>query len=116
MNGRAGDSFKYVICSGRYSTAEIDWTANSDATPEAAQPILEALQKGISDVKAKRVGRTIKAESKRQQAWRLFKAGKTNKEVSEILGIKPSVVRLYRHQLKEEEEWQKCRHYANAER
>lgn len=82
-NGR----YLYKIREWKKTTGWHDWTANSDAGVEAVKPVLNVIQKGVTETKALgRRGRSVEKESLRQKCIALFEAGLKPSEAAKQLG------------------------------
>ncbi|MEM3828569.1 MAG: hypothetical protein QXP36_05095 [Conexivisphaerales archaeon] len=75
----------------------IDWTANPEAKPEAAKPIVDAVYHGVKGKTVGRVGGKINENSLRQKAFQMFNQGRSNKEVRDALGCSSELIRHYRY-------------------
>jgi len=93
-----GGRYMFRVCEWRNASAWFDWTANSPAPEESAEPVLQAVYHGVGGENLGRAGRKVKSESKRQKAFAMFDEGKTNKEVKETLGLTSALVRTYRYE------------------
>jgi len=96
-----GGRYMFRVCEWRNASAWFDWTANSPAPEESAEPVLQAVYHGVGGENLGRAGRKVKSESKRQKAFAMFDEGKTNKEVKKILGLSYELVKVYRYEWNE---------------
>ena len=103
-----GGRYMFRVCEWRNASAWFDWTANSPAPEESAEPVLQAVHHGVGGENLGRAGRKVKSESKRQKAFAMFDRGCSNKEVEEALGLSEESVCVYRHQ------WKKRRRAASV--
>lgn len=107
--------FFYRICQNKVWTDDIEWTCHSEPN---CKPLIDALRFGITKGVPKtclgKPGRPVNQESKKQRAFKLFEAGKSNLEVAAILGLRPSVVRAYRYQWREEKRWEELNKFIHA--
>jgi hypothetical protein len=98
-----GEDKKHLfrVCEWRNASSWYDWTGHSDASDESAEPIVQAIYRGVSGGNLGRTGRKVKSESKRQKAFAMFDRGCSNKEVKETLGLTYGLVRFYRYEWNE---------------
>jgi len=96
-----GGRYMFRVCEWRNASAWFDWTANSPAPEESAEPVLQAVYHGVGGENLGRAGRKVKSESKRQKAFAMFDRGCSNKEVKETLGLTSALVRFYRYEWNE---------------
>jgi len=97
----AGGRYMFRVCEWRNASAWFDWTANSPANVESAEPVVEAVYHGVNGGNLGRAGRKVKCESKRQKAFMMFDRGCSNREVKETLGLSYELVKVYRYEWNE---------------